>query len=151
MSKEIKNEIEVKNEVVVPQNNEGNFLVDDMNKTYSSMALETIQDRKDLYNALETCDVLLNDVVNTEIMIKDVYVEEREVLNEDTGEVQNKYRTIIFDLDGKTYATGAYGVYNSIKKLMKVYGLPTWEEGVKVKVAKKPIKDGKTSLVLIML
>lgn len=150
MAKEIKNEIEVKNEMVV-QNNEGSFLVEDMNKTFSSMKLETIEERKGLFNALETCDVLLNDVVNTEILIKDVYIEERQVVNEDTGEVQNKYRTIIFDTDGKTYATGAYGVYNSIKKLIQVYGLPTWDNGVKVKVAKKTIKDGKTSLVLIML
>ena len=47
------------------------------NRTYCSKVVEKEEDKKDLFNALETCDALLNDCVGQEINIKDVYCEER--------------------------------------------------------------------------
>ena len=85
---------------------------------YCSKAVESEEDKKELFNALETCDALLNDCVGTEIEIKDIYVEEREVVDEETGELKKKYRTILFDASGQTYATGSYGIYNIIKKIV---------------------------------
>ena len=70
---------------------------------YCSKAVESEEDKKELFNALETCDALLNDCVGTEIEIKDIYVEEREVVDEETGELKKKYRTILFDASGQTY------------------------------------------------
>jgi hypothetical protein len=119
---------------------------------YCSKAVESEEDKKELFNALETCDALLNDCVGTEIEIKDIYVEEREVVDEETGELKKKYRTILFDASGQTYATGSYGIYNIIKKIVTIYGLPeTWENPLKVKVAKRPIGNGKQSLTLTLV
>lgn len=119
---------------------------------YCSKFVESEEDKKELFNALETCDALLNDCVGTEIEIKDIYVEEREVANEETGELKKKYRTILFDASGQTYATGSYGIYNIIKKIVTIYGLPeTWENPLKVKVAKRPIGNGKQSLTLTLV
>ena len=119
---------------------------------YCSKAVESEEDKKELFNALETCDALLNDCVGTEIEIKDIYVEEREVVDEETGELKKKYRTILFDASGQTYATGSYGIYNIIKKIVTIYGLPeTWANTLKVKVAKRPIGNGKQSLTLTLV
>ena len=119
---------------------------------YCSKAVESEEDKKELFNALETCDALLNDCVGTEIEIKDIYVEEREVVDEETGELKKKYRTILFDASGQTYATGSYGIYNIIKKIVTIYGLPeTWAKPLKVKVAKRPIGNGKQSLTLTLV
>lgn len=119
---------------------------------YCSKVVESEEDKKELFNALETCDALLNDCVGTEIEIKDIYVEEREVVDEETGELKKKYRTILFDASGQTYATGSYGIYNIIKKIITIYGLPeTWENPLKVKVAKRPIGNGKQSLTLTLV
>ena len=105
-----------------------------------------------MFNALESCDILLNDCVNNEIELKDIYIEERQVVDKETGEVKTKFRTILFDVNGQTYATGSYGIYNILSKIVKIYGLPdTWEKPLKVKVAKKPIKDGKSSLTLLLI
>ena len=110
------------------------------------------KEKKELFNALENCDVLLNDCVNQEIEIKDLYIEEGQTVDEKTGEVRPKYRTIIFDKAGQTYAKGSYGIFNVLKKIVNIYGLPeTWEKPLKVKVSKRPIKDGKQSLTLILL
>ena len=82
------------------------------NNVYCSKEVTSIEDKKELFNALESCDVLLNDCVGQEINLKDIYVEEKEVMDDKTGEMKTKYRTILFDESGQTYATGSYGVYN---------------------------------------
>lgn len=122
------------------------------NKIYCSVIVETEESKKQLFNKLETCDVLLNDCVGQEIEIKDIYVEEREIIDEETGELKPKYRTILFDANGQTYATGSYGIFNIIKKIVSIYGLPTsWENPIKVKVSKKPVGKGKQSLTLTLI
>ena len=120
-------------------------------QTFCSKVVEKEEEKKELFNALETCDALLNDCVGQEIVIKDIYCEEKEVIDDESGELKKKYRTIIFDMNGQTYATGSYGIFNVIKKLISIYGLPTWEDGIKVKVAKRPIGNGKSSLTLTLV
>lgn len=119
---------------------------------YCSKIVETEKEKKELFNALETCDALLNDCVGQEINIKDIYCEEKRVVDNETGEIKTKFRTIIFDESGQTYATGSYGIFNVLKKIVSVYGLPTtWEKPLKVKVAKRPIGNGKQSLTLVIM
>ena len=119
---------------------------------YCSKVAETEKEKKELFNALESCDALLNDCVGQEIDTKDIYVEEKQVMDDETGEIKTKYRTILFDENGQTYATGSYGIYNVLKKIVQIYGLPeTWEKSLKVKVAKRPIKNGKQSLTLTLM
>ena len=119
------------------------------NKMYCSIVTDTEESKKQLFNALETCDALLNDCVGQEIELKDIYVEEKTITDEETGEIKNKYRTILFDANGQTYATGSYGM---IKKIVSIYGLPTsWENPIKVKVSKRPIGNGKQSLTLTLV
>ena len=119
---------------------------------YCSKVVETEKEKKELFNALETCDALLNDCVGQEIEIKDIYVEEKQVMDDETGEIKTKYRTILFDENGQTYATGSYGIYNVLKKIVQIYGLPeTWEKPLKVKVAKRPIGNGKHLLTLTLV
>ena len=81
-----------------------------------------------------------------------MYVEEKQVIDDETGEIKTKYRTILFDESGQTYATGSYGIFNVLKKIISIYGLPTtWEKPLKVKVAKRPIGNGKQSLTLVIM
>lgn len=119
---------------------------------YCSKVAETEKEKKELFNALESCDALLNDCVGQEIKIKDIYVEEKQVMDDESGEIKTKYRTILFDENGQTYATGSYGIYNILKKIVQIYGLPdSWEKPLVVKVAKRPIGNGKQSLTLTLM
>lgn len=119
---------------------------------YCSKKAETDEEKKELFNALESCDALLNDCVGQDIEIQDIYVEEKQVVDETSGELKNKYRSILFDVTGQTYATGSYGIYNVLKKIVGIYGLPdSWEKPLKVKVTKRPIGNGKQSLTLTLI
>ena len=120
------------------------------NKIYCSKKAESESDKKELFNALESCDALLNNCVGQEIELKDIYVEEKQVQDEE-GNLKTKWRTIIFDANGQTYATGSYGIYNILRKIFSIYGTPdTWSEPLEVEVAKKNIGNGKSSLTLIL-
>lgn len=133
------------------EKNELTLFNENQTPIYCSKQAKTLDEKKELFNALENCDALLNDCVGQEICIKDIYVEPKEVVDDETGETRIKYRTILFDVSGQTYATGSYGIYNMLNKLIVIYGKPTWEEGIKVKVAKRPIGNGKTSLTLTLV
>lgn len=128
---------------------------DNKQKIYSSINATTAEEKKKIYNALESCDALLNDLVGKEINIKDFYIEEnhRDEVDEITKEtkLKVKYRTILFDTEGKTYATGSYGVYNALRKICLVYGYPTWEDGILVRVEKKPMGNGRSQLTLVLV
>lgn len=133
------------------ENNELMIVNEGKTKVYCSKKAETNEEKKELFNALEKCDVLLNDCVGQEIMMKDLYIEERNVTDE-SGRTKVKFRTIIFDENGQTYATGSYGIYNILKKIITIYGLPTeWDSAIKVQVAKRPIDNGKSTLTLILM
>lgn len=136
--------------MILKMKNELINLDENLNSIFSSVNVENEKDKKNLFNALESCDLLLNDCVDTEIELKDIYVEAREVKDEN-GNFKTKYRTILFDSKGQTYATGSYGIFNILKKIIAIYGKPTWNPAIKVKVAKRPIGNGKTTLTLTLV
>lgn len=142
--------MENKNEIVVKENN--GVIKSETNDVYSSMKCETLEEKKLMYNALNSCDALVKDVKGSIINLKNVYIERYEKEDETTGEIKTKYRTILFDEEGKSYATGAYGIYNSINKLIMAFGEPnTWKEPIKVKIEEMKTKNGGMSLILSLV
>lgn len=144
--------MENKNELVVLTTQ-----MDDENETkkLTTLDLSKNENKVLLYNALQNCDLLLKDCKNQKIKMCNVYIEEykKENLDEKTGEVKkvSKFRTIIFDESGKTYATGSYGVYNSIRQIVGIFGNPSNENPILVEVGERDIDKNKKSLILTMV
>lgn len=105
----------------------------DNGASYFSGSVETPEERKRLVNAMNNPDKRLADMVNTPINATDIYVEMVELVNKETGELNNCPRIVIIDDKGKSYGCVSYGVLGSLKKIMSVYGPPTWSEPVAVK------------------
>ena len=131
---------------------------------FCTMNLEEKENMVALYNSLQECDVKLNDIKGSTIEIKDVFVEKKEVAERDekTGEVlrdeetdevltKTRFRTILFGVDGKTYVSAAYGVYNSLRQIIPIFGNPSKENPIKVKVGTRKLRSGKESLVLTVV
>lgn len=136
----------MKNEIVTKTENV------DTEKTYCSIVCKTNEEKKNLFNALEQADALLNDVVGTEINLTNVYIHRYEKLNEETGEVDPKVRIILFDENGTSYATGSFGIFNIIGRILEVFGTPdTWSEPLKVRVVKKDIQNNRKMLSLELI
>ena len=73
------------------------------NNMYCSIVADSEDAKKQLFNALETCDALLNDCVGQEIELKDIYVEERQVADEETGEMTEWQRVWLERNKNKNY------------------------------------------------
>ena len=132
-------------------------------ETFCTMNLEEKENMVALYNSLQECDVKLNDIKGTTIEVTDVFVEKKEVPERDekTGELtldeegntitKTKFRTILFGADGKTYVSAAYGVYNSLRQIIPIFGNPSKLNPIKVKVGTRKLRSGKESLVLTVV
>lgn len=116
---------------------------------FATIDASTMENKAKLFNATENADVLANDCVGEEFTLVDAYIERIPTVDEETGEQKVKYRTILFGEDGKTYASGAYGIYNTVAKILQIYGVETLhDKGLKVEIAKGTTKGNKTRLFL---
>ena len=116
---------------------------------FSTIDVTTMENKAKLFNATENADVLANDCVGEKFTLVDAYIERIPTIDEETGEQRIKYRTILFGEDGKTYASGAYGIYNTVAKILSIYGVETLhDKGLKVEIAKGTTKGNKTRLFL---
>lgn len=116
---------------------------------FTTIDLNKKENKAKLFNASENADVLANDCVGTKFVLSDLYIERIPRINEETGEQEIKYRTILFDEEGKTYVTTAYGVYNTVMKIISIYGIDyIHTDGLEVEIAKGTTKDKKTRLYL---
>lgn len=130
---------------------------------FCTMNLEEKENTIKLYNSLQECDVKINDIKGSEIEIIDVFIEKKEVpeREEKTGNVvtdsegnivtKTKFRTILFGSDGKTYVSAAYGVYNSLRQILPIFGNPSKKNPITVKVGTKKLRSGKESLILTVV
>lgn len=115
---------------------------------YCSMSLDTDDDRAAFYNAVSDPDEQIANVVNTVINVRDVYCETVNVTNKDTGETSVAPRVVLVDTEGKSYQSVSTGIFNAIRRLMQVFGPPTWEKGLPLKVVQKNI--GKNRLYTLV-
>lgn len=102
--------------------------------SFCSLKAETPQEKATLFRIMNSPEKRISDCINQTILVKDVYCEVVQVTNKETGEVNTCPRVVLVDKDGIGYQSVSFGIYGSLKKLFQVYGVPTWEEPVPVKV-----------------
>lgn len=101
---------------------------------FCSMMAQTEDERASLFNAMNNPDKRLADCINMTINAKDIYVEVVDCTNEETGEVRACPRIVIIDDKGVSYQAVSLGIYSALKKVIQVYGAPTWATPIKLKV-----------------
>ena len=129
---------------------EGFNIVADMTtaKTqFTSVTAETEEARARLYNAMNNPDKRIGDCINMTINAKDLYIEVVNCTNTETGEVTACPRIVIIDDKGVSYQAVSIGIYSALKKLIQVYGAPTWEKPIKLEV-KQVTKGDRKMLTL---
>lgn len=122
-------------------------LMEDLNRNskeiYCSLSMDTVEDKQTIFNALGECDYRLSDKLNTTIALKDVIIQKYSSYNQETGEVTDKFRTVLIASNGETYASASKGLYNSVKKLFAIMGMPdSWAEPINIQVVETKTKQG---------
>lgn len=102
--------------------------------SFCSLKAETPEEKATLFRIMNSPEKRISDCINQTILVKDVYCEVVNVTNKETGEVNTCPRVVLVDKDGIGYQSVSFGIYGSLKKLFQVFGVPTWNPCVPVKV-----------------
>lgn len=109
---------------------------------YCSVRAETMAEKALVFNAANNPQHKVNDYINKLIMLKDVYAETLELVNQETGEYEKAPRIVLIDENGEAYECVSVGMFSSLKKLIATFGEPTWDEPIPVIVKQEKVKNG---------
>lgn len=116
--------------------------------TYCSMVPKTPEERKFLFNAVNSPALSLRDFINKTINVRDVFAEECTFLDKQTGAISEGVRIVLIDAEGASYSTCSRGVFSGLSKLFALYGTPDhWTEPVPILI--KQITKSPTQAVLV--
>ena len=114
---------------------------------FTSMVAETDEAKAKLFNAMNNPDERLADNINRQIKAKDLYIEVVNCTNTETGEVTACPRIVIIDDKGKSYQAVSIGIYSALKKVIQVYGVPTWQKPITLEV--KQVTKGERKMLTL--
>lgn len=123
---------------------------------YTALAPAANLERKDIYNAVSAPDYRLRECANMEIPVVAIIVESIEVKQQVTGptgepmgeEMVTCPRTVLIDANGKSYTATSKGVYNSVARIVAMFGDPsTWAEPLLVRP--KLLTRGQNNIVTL--
>lgn len=136
------------NELSTTTNTTNSVQIFDGNKSmYSSLQAETREEKLKLFSLINGECERLDAHIGEVLSISDIYAENVNFVDDETGEISEGVRIILVDENGVGYACASNGIFNSIKKLMILFGEPTWSPAIPVKV--RQIKKGKKSVLTL--
>lgn len=113
--------------------------------TFCSYKAETPEQKAILFKAMNNPEKRISEMINMEISVKDIFCEVVVCKNEQTGEATQCPRIVLIDDKGVGYQAVSLGVFSAIKKVIQVFGQPTWTEPITLAV-KQITKDKKSLL-----
>lgn len=122
----------------------------EQNNFYSSLIPKDKKEETILFNAINNPDYKISDFINTEIVVQNVICEMVQCTNKETGELQSVPRIILITPNNETYQAVSVGIYNSMKKVFAIKGLPeTWAEPIKIKI--QQVTRGERKMLTFVL
>lgn len=143
------NDIVVADEVGIREYDVAELVGGDSLKAVCSVKAEDAASKAIVFNAATNPDYKVKSCINKKIRVKDLYAESIEVVNEETGEIVNVPRMVLIDDEGASYECMSVGMFSAIRKLVAVYGEPTWDPPLEVTVKEKPV--GKGSMLTLQM
>lgn len=114
--------------------------------TYCSFNAETPEGKLALYTAMNNPTFSVQEKLNCTILLQDVYAEAIQFVDEKSGEVTDGVRIVLIDNEGNSYGSCSKGIFSAIKKLIQVFGAPTWEEPIPVQPYQASTRNGNNKI-----
>lgn len=131
----------MKNELAVFNGAEGTLL---------GRVPDTKEEKVAMANAMSTTTGQFSDIINTEILLINYFVERKQITDDETGELRSVVRSVLIDSNGMSYNTLSSGIATSLKSIIAVFGpASAWEEPMRVKV--KQVQSGKGRMYTLEL
>lgn len=98
-----------------------------------------------IFGALNNPEFRIANFINKKIAVENILVEIREIMNEDTGEIETAPRVVLIDADGKAYQAVSKGIFSAVKNAFEVFGSAPWDPPLEIEV--KQVPAGKGSML----
>lgn len=95
-----------------------------------------------IFAALNNPEFRIANFINKKISVQNVLVEIREILNEDTGEIETAPRVVLISDDGKAYQAVSKGFFNAVKNAFEVFGQAPWDPALEIEIKQIPVGRG---------
>lgn len=114
------------------------------NENLCAFDAETLEDKKVLYNAINSPDYRVADMINKPINIRYAMTMPVTIVDDETGEMKELQRSIIIDTNGKSYSAVSAGIASSIRNVYSIFGTLNFPDGIQVVVKQSKTKRGST-------
>ena len=119
-------------------------------KGFCSMTAVDNKAKVTLFNACSNPGKI-SDMIGKQIKMLHFYIEVIQTVSEQSGELVNVPRVVIIDEQGKGYQGVSVGLYNSVKRIVSMFGMPdTWDGPHTVEVQQISLKSGRTFNLLMV-
>lgn len=121
---------------------------------FTFMNLEDPETKLAVYSAIQNPDYKLRDWAadnpGQSIALANALIHPVKLNDEETGEVVNSWRCILFDADGNTYVAVSEGVVNSLQKLFSIVGPPdTWDKPINMIPKELKTRKGMNRVLIL--
>lgn len=109
----------------------------------STMRLTSTPDKLAFAKALLSAKSASENILNTEILVKDIVIQSTDMVNERTGVVEEVPRTIFVDAKGHAYYGFGVPLYRDTRTILGVFDGVLPPEGVTVTISKQGTGNSK--------
>ena len=102
----------------------------------TNLDMNEAENKKLVFNMLNSPNVRLSSMAGKVIHAVDYVIDSFNIINRETGEVQDTQRLVIRDEKGETFHTIGRGLVESFNRILDVFG-DSWGDGINLVV--KPI------------
>lgn len=111
---------------------------------FVSFDAQTNAEKVKLYNAINSPDTRIADMVNKPICMTDVIMVKCKINERSTGMERDAVRVIIMDDNGETYTATSSGIANSIRNIFNIFGTLHFPDGLNVTIEQIRTSNGNT-------
>ena len=111
-----------------------NLIVRETNMNLKEMGRDEL---KIIYNAINNPTYRVGDMINQVIDMVMVHISLIEVTDSETGDMVTLPKTVIIDTKGESYSCVSKGIYNALNNIIDIFGEPSPENVISVKVVQK--------------
>ena len=108
----------------------------------TNLDMNTVENKKLAFNMMNSPNIRLSSMVGKAIHARDYVIDNVNIVNQETGEVQETQRLVIRDDTGETFHTMGRGLVESFNRILDVFG-ETWGDGFNLVVKQINTTAGK--------
>lgn len=95
-----------------------------------------------IFAALNNPEFRIANYINKRIKVVNVLVEIRELMNDESGEIETAPRVVLIDDKGAAYQAVSKGIFNAVKNAFTVFGNAPWDPALEIEIKQVAVGNG---------